>query len=169
MHIPLETLAVGCAIASTATAFYPYHRPDGSSSSSSKARRVIAPQPLSNPNNEPRRSFTLPLRRVASSLRLRENKYDIANSDDPKPKNSVAVDQDKDDLTYMVAVTIGDSKEEYHLLLDSASSNTWVMSEDCTTDACNKHNTFGKGDSKTLKVCRISRPPHIYMHQRTHN
>ena len=36
--------------------------------------------------------------------------------------DSVAVDQDGNDLSYMVAVTIGDSKEEYHLLLDSAAS-----------------------------------------------
>ncbi|KAG9204487.1 hypothetical protein G6514_000946 [Epicoccum nigrum] len=52
----------------------------------------------------------------------------------------------------MVAVTIGDSKEEYHLLLDSAASNTWVMGADCKTDACGTHTTFGKGDSSTLKT-----------------
>ncbi|KAF1960089.1 acid protease [Byssothecium circinans] len=52
----------------------------------------------------------------------------------------------------MAAVTIGDSKEEYKLLLDSAASNTWVMSEDCSTEACGKHNLFGKSDSKTIKT-----------------
>ncbi|KAF2025455.1 acid protease [Setomelanomma holmii] len=52
----------------------------------------------------------------------------------------------------MVAVTIGDSKEEYHLLLDSAASNTWIMGQDCSTEACKTHNTFGKGDSSTLKT-----------------
>ncbi|KAF2642404.1 acid protease [Massarina eburnea CBS 473.64] len=52
----------------------------------------------------------------------------------------------------MVAVTIGDSTEEYKLLLDSAASNTWVMGEGCSTEACGKHNTFGKGDSKTIKT-----------------
>jgi hypothetical protein len=143
MHISLKAWAVGCAIVSTATAFYPYKRADD--------RFTKAPRRLSNPT-EPHQSITLPLYRVAPSLRSRENKYDIANSNDPKQKNSVAVDQDKGDLMYMIAVTIGDSKENYHLLLDSASSNTWVMSEDCVTDACKKHNTFGKGHSKTLKV-----------------
>lgn len=52
----------------------------------------------------------------------------------------------------MVAVTIGNSKEEYHLLLDSAASNTWVMGQDCNTDACKTHNTFGSGDSSSLKT-----------------
>ncbi|KAJ4403563.1 hypothetical protein N0V91_006436 [Didymella pomorum] len=52
----------------------------------------------------------------------------------------------------MVAVTIGDSKEEYHLLLDSAASNTWVMGQDCKSDACGTHTTFGKGDSSSLKT-----------------
>ncbi|KAF2117812.1 aspartic peptidase domain-containing protein [Lophiotrema nucula] len=52
----------------------------------------------------------------------------------------------------MVAVKFGESTEEYHLLLDSAASNTWVMSEKCTTDACSTHNSFGNGDSSTLKT-----------------
>lgn len=89
----------------------------------------------------------MPLRRVP-----RDNTYNILNSNDPKQKNSVAVDQDGSDLSYMAAVTIGSSKEEYHLLLDSAASNTWVMGQDCKAEACGKHNTFGKGDSDTLKV-----------------
>lgn len=66
----------------------------------------------------------------------------------------MAIDQDGGDLSYMVAVKIGDSKEEYHLLLDSAASNTWVMGEDCKSEACRQHNTFGVGDSGTLKVRR---------------
>ncbi|KAF2833395.1 acid protease [Ophiobolus disseminans] len=52
----------------------------------------------------------------------------------------------------MVAVTIGDSKEEYQMLLDSAASNTWVMSQGCTTEACKTHTTFGKDDSSSLKT-----------------
>jgi hypothetical protein len=84
---------------------------------------------------------------------MRQNGYNIVNSNDPKQANSVAIDQDGGDLSYMVAVTIGDSKEEYHLLMDSAASNTWVMGQDCLSDACKTHTTFGKGDSSSLKVC----------------
>lgn len=64
----------------------------------------------------------------------------------------MAVDQDGSDLSYMAAVTVGDSKEEYHLLLDSAASNTWVMGADCKTNACRTHTTLGKSDSSTLQV-----------------
>ncbi|KAF2002698.1 acid protease [Amniculicola lignicola CBS 123094] len=52
----------------------------------------------------------------------------------------------------MVAVKFGESEEEYHLLLDSAASNTWVMGEGCKSAACGTHNTFGPADSGTLKV-----------------
>jgi hypothetical protein len=65
----------------------------------------------------------------------------------------VAIDQDGRDISYVVAVTFGDGKEEYNLLLDSAASNTWIMSQDCDSEACKMHNTFGKGDSSTLTVC----------------
>lgn len=79
--------------------------------------------------------------------------YNIVNSKDPGQDKSVAIDQDGKDLSYMVAVTFGDSKEEYHMLLDSAASNTWVMGQECKSEACKTHTLFGKGDSSTLKVC----------------
>ncbi|KAF2845767.1 acid protease [Plenodomus tracheiphilus IPT5] len=150
MHTALPTyLALSALFSQTATAFYPYQPPDASDSrsSSSKARRIPHP---STPDSS--RSLTLPLHRVTTplGLRPRQNAYNIVNSADPKQENSVAIDQDGGDLSYMVAVTFGDSKEEYHLLLDSAASNTWVMGQDCTSAACGIHNTFGKGDSSTL-------------------
>ncbi|KAJ4294553.1 hypothetical protein N0V90_008244 [Kalmusia sp. IMI 367209] len=75
-----------------------------------------------------------------------------ARSGDPKQKNSVAVDQDGSDLSYIVAVTIGTSDQEYYLLLDSAASNTWVMGETCKTEACGRHSLFGEGQSTTVKT-----------------
>jgi hypothetical protein len=147
MYTGLSTwLAVSAALWPTATAFYPYQYDSGSTTTPSSRQSAR----LSRPNSG---SLTLPLRRVPASLRSRQqNSYNIVNSKDPALPDSVAVDQDGSDLSYMVAVTIGDSKEEYHLLLDSAASNTWVMGADCKTDACGTHTTFGKGDSGTLKV-----------------
>jgi hypothetical protein len=142
---------VACVFLHSVMAFYPYHYGDGSEGNS--ARRAFSPEEPARYGPEtsnPRGSLTLLLHRV--SLSSRENKYPIVNSNDPKQANSVAVDQDGKDISYMVAVTIGSSKEEYHLLLDSAASNTWVMGQDCTTDACKEHNTFGKADSDTLQV-----------------
>ncbi|KAF1946174.1 acid protease [Clathrospora elynae] len=150
MHTSLPRwLALSAAILPTATAFYPYHYGDDRTSTSSEHSRR-RPQ-LSNVDTNAL-SVTLPLRRIPAGLRSRQNAYNIANSNDPKQENSVAVDQDGGDLSYMVAVTFGDSKEEYHLLLDSAASNTWVMGQDCSTEACKTHTTFGKGDSSTLQT-----------------
>ncbi|KAJ8106503.1 hypothetical protein OPT61_g9490 [Boeremia exigua] len=146
MYTQLSTwLAVSAALWPTVAAFYPYQYDDGSTTASSRRRsaRVLKSEA----------SITLPLRRVPASLRSRQqNTYNIVDSKDPAQENSVAIDQDGSDLSYMVAVSIGDSKEEYHLLLDSAASNTWVMGQDCKSDACGTHTTFGTGDSSTLKT-----------------
>jgi hypothetical protein len=146
MHITPGAWIAACLSIRTATAFYPYEWTDGDDSTG-KVRRTL--RGSREPSTEQRRSITLPLRRVQ---RPRDNIYNILNSNDPKQENSVAIDQDGNDLSYMVAVTVGDSKEEYHLLLDSAASNTWIMGEDCKTDACGTHALFGKGDSSTLQV-----------------
>ena len=139
------------ALLPTALAFYPYHYDDESTTSNSRRTLPPASDQAAQSN-----SIILPLHRVPThNLRTRQNAYNIVNSVDPKQANSVAIDQDGGDLSYMVAVTIGASKEEYHLLLDSAASNTWIMGQDCGSDACKTHNTFGKGDSSTLKVRRF--------------
>lgn len=148
MLVPWTACAAACALIPAATAFYPYE-PSSAGTKHASRRDDLQKAGTRYASN---RALTLPLRRAP--LRSRGNQYKILNSADPKQKNSVAVDQDGSDISYMAAVTIGDSKEEYHLLLDSAATNTWVMGQDCTSEACGKHNTFGKGDSSTLKVCR---------------
>ncbi|CAO2658442.1 Nn.00g061650.m01.CDS01 [Neocucurbitaria sp. VM-36] len=154
MHTSLPTtwlaLSAAAAFLPTATAFYPYHYASSADStpasdSSSRLRRT----PLQVSNSQP---ITLPLRRVPTPLRPRQNVHNIVDSNDPKQENSVAIDQDGGDLSYMVAVTFGDSKEEYHLLLDTAAGSTWVMSEECSSDACKTHSRFGEGDSGSLKT-----------------
>ncbi|EOA92173.1 uncharacterized protein SETTUDRAFT_85375 [Exserohilum turcica Et28A] len=148
MHTPLSAwLALSAAIIPGATAFYPYHYAGDSGSSSQPSRRTSRPVSIDNA-----RLITLPLRRIPTSLQSRENVYQIVASNKPSQENSVAIDQDGKDLSYMVAVTFGDSKEEYHMLLDSAASNTWVMGQDCKSEACKTHNLFGAGDSSSLKT-----------------
>jgi hypothetical protein len=150
MHIsPSPWLAFSAAaLLPPVTAFYPYQYGDDNPASNVR-RTPSLPSPNANTG-----STTLPIRRVPSSSNLlgRQNAYNIVNSKDPTQANSVAIDQDGGDLSYMVAMTIGNSKEEYHLLLDSAASNTWVMGQDCASAACKTHNTFGSADSSTLKV-----------------
>ncbi|KAF2280576.1 acid protease [Westerdykella ornata] len=131
-------------------AFYPYH-PEYERSSNEALSPSHSPhsrrQGAASSHNLP--SPVLPIRRVPVP---RDNIFNILKSEDPKQGNSVAIDQDGTDVSYMVAVTFGDSKKEYHLLLDSAASNTWVMARDCPTEACKSHSLFGKEDSSSLKV-----------------
>lgn len=149
MHIPLSTWTAACAILAPVSAFYPYELKSTGGSSGQTRREALPRDPSPLHRYAPRGALTLPIRRAPVRAR---SKYRIVNSTDPKQANSVAIDQDGTDLSYMVAVTIGSSKEEYYLLLDSAASNTWVMGESCQTNACGKHNTFGPSDSTTLKV-----------------
>jgi hypothetical protein len=144
---PVWTAALAVAALPVVNAFYPYSPENGNGANGNVKRGQTAGSQPSAPYNG--RSITLPIRRVPSR---RDNIYNILKSNDPKQKNSVAIDQDGNDLSYMVAVTFGDSKEEYHLLLDSAASNTWVMAQDCQTAACGTHTLFGEGDSSTLEV-----------------
>lgn len=142
MHIPWTTYTAASCLLPLASAFYPYNP----SSPAPPRRRTALPY-----NSTPRSAsrITLPLHRIP-----RDNAYPILHSASPGDKNSVAIDQDGADLSYMAAVTLGDSKESYHLLLDSAAGNTWVMGSACGDKACGRHNTFGEGDSGTLKVRR---------------
>lgn len=148
MHKLLSTawLALSAILLPTVTAFYPYHYGDDTTPASKSARG----SPASSDSSV--RAVTLPIRRLPADLRSRQNAFNIVKSNDPKQSNSVAIDQDGGDLSYMVAVTLGDSKKEYYLLMDSAASNTWVMGQDCTSASCKSHNTFGIKDSATLKV-----------------
>ncbi|KAF2709183.1 acid protease [Pleomassaria siparia CBS 279.74] len=155
MHITRSICAAACLFTSvlpTAKAFYPYH-PEyhGGDDNERRAQGSIATTRATTHQHQDHRSITLPIRRVPIPNR-RENKYTIVKSETPTQKNSAAIDQDGPDFSYMVAVTIGSSKEEYHLLLDSAASNTWVMGQECKSAACASHNTFGDQDSTTLKI-----------------
>ena len=146
MHISQTAwLVLPAALLPTVAAFYPYGYADDSSPGSA-ARRT---NPSSNTQSK---TISVPIRRARTPLRSRQSVFNIVHSKDPSEKNSVAIDQDGRDISYVVAVTFGDSKEEYNLLLDSAASNTWVMAQDCESEACKMHNTFGKGDSSTLEV-----------------
>lgn len=147
MYIP-STSAVAClSLLPLVSAFYPYvpvypiiH------SRKDLYKSVRHAEDALNPRDD---SISLGIRRT---LTRRTNKYNIISAQPPTQSNSVAVDQDGTDFSYMVTITFGTSSEEYHMLLDSAASNTWIMGGDCTSDVCNTHNTFGNGDSTSLTI-----------------
>ncbi|KAI9841693.1 MAG: hypothetical protein M1837_000425 [Sclerophora amabilis] len=82
----------------------------------------------------------------------RDNQYSIETAAPASQTNSVAVHQDGTDFSYFASIALGSEGKEMYVLIDSGAANTWVMGADCTTRACNAHNTFGKEDSDTLEV-----------------
>ena len=131
---------------SECSAFYPYHQPspsDLSSLQSSPSRRHAR----SVDNN----GISIPLQRLPSKAK-RNNAFSVVTAHIPTQTDSLAIDQDGDDISYFAAFTVGTSSKTFYLLLDSAASNTWIMSSTCTTQACAVHNTLGPSDSTSLQI-----------------
>lgn len=144
----LSSSAVAClSLLPVVSAFYPY-TPVYSEIHSRKDFHRSVRRAEGTPNTRDG-SVSLSIRRTPTR---RANNYNIIRSQPPTQSNSAAIDQDGTDFSYMVTVTFGSSSEEYHMLLDSAASNTWVMGGDCVSDVCNAHNTFGNGDSTSLTI-----------------
>jgi hypothetical protein len=181
----MRFLLASACLAQICSAFYPYHFPTTEHNHNSKTspraiehpRRNLheaerspfypyissakeeddtsnpSPRTVQHPQSDDNGLLRVLLRRI---LTKRKNNFNIIPALDPKQSNSLGIDQDGTDFSYFCAFKFGTSSEEYFLLLDSAASNTWVMSSDCSTNACSVHNTFGPTDSTSLKVCSRS-------------
>lgn len=158
MRIPSISAVACLSLLPLVSAFYPYVPVYPKINSRKDLYESIRhAEDALNPRDD---SISLSIRRT---LTRRTNKYNIISAQPPTQSNSVAVDQDGTDFSYMVTVTFGTSSEEYYMLLDSAASNTWVMGGDCTSDVCNAHNTFGNGDSTSLTVSNICSNARVVM------
>lgn len=62
----------------------------------------------------------------------------------------MAMDEDGQDFSYFSNVKFGSQGTDMWMLIDSGAANTWVMGSQCTSSACQAHNTFGGQDSSTL-------------------
>ncbi|KAI5306095.1 hypothetical protein KEM56_002241 [Ascosphaera pollenicola] len=78
----------------------------------------------------------------------------ILKADKTKLPESVPLNNDGHDTSYIIEAKIGPRKQKLDLLLDSGAPNTWVMKSDCQTDACKMHSTFdsNKPTSGSFKV-----------------
>lgn len=82
----------------------------------------------------------------------RDNEYDIITAAHPSQTNSIAVDEDRTDFSYFSALRFGSAGKMLYMLIDTGAANTWVMGANCASDACEKHNTLGERDSKTMEA-----------------
>lgn len=73
-------------------------------------------------------------------------------AEDSGDKLTAGLNQDGTDYSYFVQVQVGSSGKELYMLIDTGAGSSWLMGTDCDTDACSMHDTFGTGDSDTLKI-----------------
>lgn len=53
---------------------------------------------------------------------------------------------------YFSEIDFGSKNKTFYLVVDTGSSDTWVPSSDCMSQACKNHETYGKSDSDTLEL-----------------
>lgn len=105
----------------------------------------------SRSSRENRRSQETPVGDTGASVK-RADKYEIVKGTQPKQANSVAVDQDGTDYSYLFTIQVGASGKAMQMLIDTGAANTWMMGSDCSSEPCLAHNTFGAKDSTSLRV-----------------
>ncbi|KAL7784148.1 aspartic peptidase domain-containing protein [Trichoderma ceciliae] len=88
----------------------------------------------------------------AANLAKRDNQFHIMQAVDPDEPNTAGLDQDGTDYSYFVQVELGSAKTKLYMLVDTGAGSSWVMGTDCTTQACSLHDSFGPGDSNTLRT-----------------
>lgn len=143
MLLSLPEWLTAIILISECLAFYPYRHPS-SSSLDARTPQNQAPDPDSN-------TLRLPIQKLPTKSK-RTNTFSIVSASIPHQTDSLAVDQDGSDFSYFSTFTVGTSQTPYHLLLDSAASNTWIMSSSCVSQSCEVHNTLGPSDSTSLKI-----------------
>lgn len=76
----------------------------------------------------------------------------IIPAETPRTPDSMGVGQDGTDVSYFAEVMFGSENKTFILIIDTGSSDTWIPSSKCTSEACKVHSTFGSEDSDTLKI-----------------
>ncbi|KAH7319669.1 putative aspartic-type endopeptidase [Stachybotrys elegans] len=86
-----------------------------------------------------------------TSLSKRNNQYNVLEASDPGRPMAAGLHQDGHDMSYFVQVQIGSQNQEYYMLVDTGAGSSWIMSDECTSRACELHDTFGPDKSDSLE------------------
>ena len=149
-------LAVVILLSTAASAFYPIDltKDVGNSVGSAKNSKRFYPATTETLGNEggPSQPLRLDIRKRWIPKVKRTNNFNVVLASQPDMPDGLAISQDGQDFSYISSIKFGSAGKELWMLIDSGAANTWVMGSDCTTDACQAHDTFGKADSKTLNI-----------------
>ncbi|KAK4146488.1 transmembrane amino acid transporter protein-domain-containing protein [Dichotomopilus funicola] len=97
------------------------------------------------------RKFGKPQASPTSELSKRKNTYSVSTPETPTISNSAGIYQYGPDYSYFIKVQVGSAQQPFYMLLDSGASNTWLMGSDCTSKACEMHDTFDPSSSTSWK------------------
>ncbi|BFZ64003.1 hypothetical protein YB2330_005141 [Saitoella coloradoensis] len=89
---------------------------------------------------------------TSSSSSNSANTFAIEAALPPQLDTSLPLDEFGNDITYFSSLLIGSSQKEFLVVMDSGSSDLWVMSANCTDAACMNHDTLSTADSTSLAV-----------------
>jgi len=77
----------------------------------------------------------------------------VTFSNTPVTSNSLALDIEGPDISYLANITVGTPPRGFLILVDSGSSDFWIGSETCVSDTgggCGNHNFLGNSTSSTF-------------------
>ncbi|KAF8753466.1 Acid protease [Rhizoctonia solani] len=78
----------------------------------------------------------------------------VTNSNKPTAANSIALDNEANDIGYLATVQLGTPPRDFRLLMDSGSADMWVGGEACQSQAgggCGNHTFLGTKSSTSFK------------------
>ncbi|KAJ1307675.1 hypothetical protein OPQ81_001767 [Rhizoctonia solani] len=78
----------------------------------------------------------------------------VTNSTTPTTANSIALDNEANDIGYLATLQLGTPPRDFRLLMDSGSADMWVGGEACQSQAgggCGNHNFLGAKSSSSFK------------------
>ncbi|KAK2460906.1 hypothetical protein APHAL10511_007376 [Amanita phalloides] len=77
----------------------------------------------------------------------------VTHAKTPTTPDSLGLDIEANDISYLAIVDIGTPPEKYSLIMDSGSADMWVGSENCVSEAgggCGNHNFLGPQSSSSF-------------------
>ncbi|ROT43235.1 acid protease [Sodiomyces alkalinus F11] len=119
------------------------HRNPDSDSIAREVNRLIAKYTGRQPED------TLP---SGQGLEKRQNAYRVIKPAATTHTNSVGIYQDGSDFSYFLQAGFGSEGKKMFMLIDTGAATSWVMSSNCTSEACDLHASFGPDDSNTYEA-----------------